>query len=104
MVHLQSQTGEPDSKLEGDKNENLPESQDNLDPLRFHEDLDVIAFASLGDVTKYYFDHIATLRGRFGVLLFLYSVILSRVSLVLCGIVTAYTIFFCLCYGICCEN
>lgn len=86
VVHLQSQARESESKLEGDKNENLPEAQDNLDPLRFHEDLDVIAFASLEDVTKYYFDHIATLRGRFGVLLFLYSVILSRVSLVLCGI------------------
>ncbi|XP_050299824.1 ubiquitin carboxyl-terminal hydrolase MINDY-3 homolog isoform X2 [Anthonomus grandis grandis] len=76
IVHKDNHTS--DTKLEGDKNENLSEHESNSDPQQFHEDLDVIFFSSLSDVHKYYFDHIDMLRGKYGVLLFLYSVILSR--------------------------
>ncbi|XP_066144099.1 ubiquitin carboxyl-terminal hydrolase MINDY-3 homolog [Euwallacea fornicatus] len=78
IVHMQSHTVEPEVKVQGDDNENLPEAQNDLDPLRFHEELGVLTFSSLEDVKKYYFEHKATLKRRFGLLLFLYSVILSR--------------------------
>lgn len=73
-----NQQSESETNLEGDKNENVPELLENIDPNKFHEDLNVICFATLADVTKYYFETVGSLTGRFGVLLFLYSVILSR--------------------------
>lgn len=75
VVHMD----ESGAKLEGDRNENLSDSPE-IDAVRFHEDLRVMMFVTLGQVTKYYLDHIEALQGKFGVLLFLYSVILSRVS------------------------
>ncbi|XP_030747048.1 ubiquitin carboxyl-terminal hydrolase MINDY-3 homolog [Sitophilus oryzae] len=63
---------------DGDTNENLPEVGEGLDPARFHNDLEILYFQSIEDVTKYYSENIASLTDRFGVLLFLYSVILSR--------------------------
>ncbi|KAH1011834.1 hypothetical protein HUJ04_001115 [Dendroctonus ponderosae] len=73
VVHID----ESGAKREGDRNKNLSDSQD-INAVQFHEDLRVIMFVTLGQVTKYYLDHIAALQGKFGVLLFLYSVILSR--------------------------
>lgn len=81
---MQSQTGEREVKVEGDDNENVPESSNDLDPLRFHEELGVLTFPTLDEVKKYYIEHTAILRRRHGLLLFLYSVILSRVCLVGC--------------------
>ncbi|KAL1501571.1 hypothetical protein ABEB36_006871 [Hypothenemus hampei] len=80
IVHIpsQHQTNESEVKVEGDTLEPSPEVQDELDPTKFHEDLDVLAFKNLSEVTKYYLSHLTSLQGRFGVLLFLYSVILSR--------------------------
>lgn len=49
------------------------------DPLRFHEDLKVRCFQCLEEVDKYYLDNIGLLKAQYGVLLFLYSVIASKV-------------------------
>lgn len=68
--------------MEGDDNESAPELSNDLDPLRFHEELGVLTFPTLEEVKKYYVEHTAILRRRHGLLLFLYSVILSRVCLV----------------------
>lgn len=78
IVHVQSQTGEREVKVEGDDNESTPELSNDLDPLRFHEELGVLTFPTLEEVKKYYVEHTAILRRRHGLLLFLYSVILSR--------------------------
>lgn len=71
---------ESESQLDGDRNENVSNYSEALDPTRYHDNLDLISFSSLEDVSKYYLENIETVNGRFGVLLFLYSVILTRVS------------------------
>ncbi|XP_060534262.1 ubiquitin carboxyl-terminal hydrolase MINDY-3 homolog [Cylas formicarius] len=76
VVHLEN-VSDSSTELNGDKNENI-ELSEPLDPNQFHTDLEVLCFQTLAEVTKYYFDNIKKLNGRFGVLLFLYSVILSR--------------------------
>lgn len=49
------------------------------DPLVFHESLTVTTFNNLEDVQKYYLDNIEIVTQQFGVLLFLYSVIITKV-------------------------
>lgn len=49
------------------------------DPLRFHEDLKVHCFQCLDEVDKYYLENVSLLKAQYGVLLFLYSVIISKV-------------------------
>lgn len=51
-----------------------------IDPLRFHDELRVHCFHCMDDVVKYYFENIEKLKAQYGVLLFLYSVIASKVS------------------------
>lgn len=49
------------------------------DPIRFHEEIKVRSFQCLDEVDKYYLDNIDLLKTQYGVLLFLYSVIASKV-------------------------
>ncbi|XP_019875967.1 ubiquitin carboxyl-terminal hydrolase MINDY-3 homolog [Aethina tumida] len=48
------------------------------DPVLFHDNLRVEQLPSIFDVRKYYLSHIEDLKGQYGLLMFLYSVILSR--------------------------
>lgn len=49
------------------------------DPMRFHDEIKVRSFQCLDEVDKFYFDNIDLLKTQYGVLLFLYSVIASKV-------------------------
>lgn len=51
------------------------------DPLVFHESLNVLTLKDIDEVHKYYTDNINTLTMQFGVLLFLYTVIVTKVSM-----------------------
>lgn len=51
-----------------------------IDPVKFHEELRVHCFHCIDDVIKYYFENIEKLKAQYGVLLFLYSVIASKVG------------------------
>jgi hypothetical protein len=46
----------------------------------FHENLHIHTFQNMEEVRKYYLDNIQLLKSQYGILLFLYSVIMTRVS------------------------
>lgn len=50
------------------------------DPLVFHESLNVLTLNNITEVEKFYTENVDTLSMQFGVLLFLYSVIVTKVS------------------------
>lgn len=51
-----------------------------IDPNKFHEFLRIQALSTLTEVERYYTENVASLRNQFGILLFLYSVISTKVS------------------------
>lgn len=51
-----------------------------VDPARFHENLKVHCFQCLDDVNKYYSENTSKLKAQYGILLFLYTVIASKVN------------------------
>lgn len=62
-----------------DEVENKLFSNTPNDPLVFHESLSVLTLDNINDVESYYMDNIHTITMQFGVLLFLYSVIITKV-------------------------
>lgn len=61
---------------------NIVVNADNtiVDPLKFHDSLRISIFSNVKDVEKYYHENINMLTEQYGILLFLYSVIATRVS------------------------
>lgn len=79
IVHL---TSDFNSVLNGDNSENnfLNVVQENVvDPVQFHACLRIKVVPNIGDVEKYYYENAQALRDPYGILLFLYSVIATRV-------------------------
>lgn len=58
------------------------QSQENLEwgPNEFHDHLIVISFQSIDDVERYYSENYHVLTGHYGVLLFMYTVLMSKVG------------------------
>lgn len=87
IVHLSSEFNNSNSNVSvvnGEGSENIVEEnarQCEVDSIVFHEHLRRIVFPNIKDVEKYYFDNIQTLRSQYGILLFLYSVIATRVCI-----------------------
>lgn len=83
IVHLTSDFNSCVSVLNGDHSENgfLNNSpqQNIVDPIQFHACLRIKVYTNIGEVEKYYFENSQTLRDPYGILLFLYSVIATRV-------------------------
>lgn len=50
-----------------------------IDPVQFHACLRIHVLSNISDVEKYYFENSQMLRDPYGILLFLYSVIATRV-------------------------
>lgn len=46
----------------------------------FHERLKVVTYERIDDVRKYFIENIGSIKSQYGVLLFLYSVIYTKVS------------------------
>lgn len=63
-----------------DVDENKLFSNTPNDPLVFHESLSVLTLNDIKDVEKYFMDNIDAITMQFGVLLFLYSVIVTKVN------------------------
>ncbi|CAH0548582.1 unnamed protein product [Brassicogethes aeneus] len=62
-----------------DKSGDLEESNVvKIDPVAFHNSLEVVEIPTMLDVRKYYMLHINNLKNQYGILLFLYSVIYTR--------------------------
>lgn len=81
IVHLSSEFSSSSSNasvINGDGGEENTR-QCNVDSVLFHENLRRTVFPHIKDVEKYYFDNIQSLRSQYGILLFLYSVIATRV-------------------------
>ncbi|KAG5878374.1 hypothetical protein JTB14_020612 [Gonioctena quinquepunctata] len=82
IVYLDSQFSDPaNAELKGENSDNVPGTSDlsvEVDPFRFHEELKVQSFQCIDDVNKYYFENISKLKAHYGILLFLYSVIVSK--------------------------
>ncbi|CAG9815159.1 unnamed protein product [Phaedon cochleariae] len=82
IVYLDSECVEPVSaELKGEKSDSVtgtPTASSEADSFRFHEELKVQSFQSIEEVNKYYLDNISKLKAKYGVLLFLYSVIASK--------------------------
>lgn len=51
-----------------------------VDSAQFHSRLNIQTYTSIIDVEKYYLDNIQILQSQYGVLLFLYSVLATKVS------------------------
>lgn len=73
-------------EVNGDTNENdnsSPCFSVNTHPnaISFHENLKITPVSSIQEVSKYYTENINCLKSMYGILLFLYSVIATRVSL-----------------------
>lgn len=51
-----------------------------VDSAQFHSRLNIQTYTSIIDVEKYYLDNIQILQAQYGVLLFLYSVLATKVS------------------------
>lgn len=82
IVHLTSDFNARISVLNGDNSENdfLNVVRENIiDPVQFHACLRIKIVSNIGDVEKYYYENAQTLRDPYGILLFLYSVIATRV-------------------------
>lgn len=54
-----------------------------IDPVQFHGSLNVQILSNITDVENYYTDNTSILMRQYGVLLFLYSVLMTKVSLYL---------------------
>lgn len=83
IVYLSSDCNSYVSVLNGDNSDNdfLNSAQQNIivDPVQFHACLRLKVLSNISDVEKYYFEHSHMLREPYGILLFLYSVIATRV-------------------------
>lgn len=55
-------------------------SNNVIDSTQFHANLTLQVFSNISDVEKYYTDNIRLVKGYYGVLLFLYSVLMTKVS------------------------
>lgn len=86
VVHLNREFNTCDSNLsvvngDGGENSVVEDAQHCVvvDPVIFHQNLRILMLFNIKDVEKYYYDNIQTLRNQYGILLFLYSVIATRV-------------------------
>lgn len=82
IVHLSSDFNSCVSVLNGDNSDNdfLNSAQQNIiDPVQFHACLRIRVLSNISEVEKYYFEHSQMLTETYGILLFLYSVIATRV-------------------------
>lgn len=99
IVYLEKEDrGESGSTVNGDgascDNGTSESSSDMLSPERFHKDVRIRLFANLEDVEKYYFENSQKLKEQYGILMFLYSVIATRVSYVIQNDTHKYIIYF----------
>lgn len=62
----------------GSPSTHYEQEEEDLPPDTFHERLMIHDFQTIEDVEKFYSDHYTTLSNRFGVLLFLYSVLFTK--------------------------
>lgn len=51
-----------------------------VDPVSFHDNIRITLVQSLAEVEKYYLENINVLKAQYGILLFLYSVIITKVT------------------------
>lgn len=89
IVHLSSDFNSCVSVLNGDNKSDFLNSaammqQQIVDPVQFHTCLRINLLSSISEVEKYYFENSQMLREPYGILLFLYSVIATRVWVVWC--------------------
>ncbi|XP_057664124.1 ubiquitin carboxyl-terminal hydrolase MINDY-3 homolog [Diorhabda carinulata] len=80
VVYLNSDFTEPvsQSHLTAEAEPSNPVEHIEIDPSQFHNELKVHCYQCLEDVNKYYCENIAKLKAKYGILLFLYSVIASK--------------------------
>lgn len=80
-----TEESECNSVINGENSENEqkgePSSELEPDPEIFHNSLVIHTFELITDVRRYYKENINLLGKRYGILLFLYSVIATKVSL-----------------------
>lgn len=60
--------------------QSLQSQEFEWNPEEFHERLSFLSFHSIDEVEKYYSDNFHVLNGQYGVLLFMYTVLLTKVS------------------------
>ncbi|VEN56018.1 unnamed protein product [Callosobruchus maculatus] len=80
IVYLDSDLSDPVSKTDLNGDNTSAATPLVIDPCRFHNEIKVHHFQCLDGVNKYYTENIAKIKAPYGVLLFLYSVIASKVS------------------------
>lgn len=86
IVHLNSDFNSCVSVLNGDNSDFLNSAQQQVqqnvvvDPVQFHACLQIKLLSNISEVEKYYMENSQTLREPYGILLFLYSVIATKVN------------------------
>lgn len=80
VVYLNSDFTEPVSQTHSttEAEPSNPMERVEIDPSQFHNELKVHCYQCLDEVNKYYCENIAKLKAKYGILLFLYSVIASK--------------------------
>lgn len=79
LVYLHSDLNDASDGILDVNGDNIENGGAEPESTIFHDSLRIHTFQNVEDVRKYFVEHIQSLRLQYGILLFLYSIILTRV-------------------------